>query len=67
MKWEKLVNSNIIINIPHSSTYIPEPYNIDGTNTQYLSKTDGNYVLRYDVALKNDVGGNCFGSPTITI
>ncbi|MDD2969815.1 MAG: DUF5057 domain-containing protein, partial [Lachnospiraceae bacterium] len=37
-----------------TATYVPEPYNIDGTNTQYLSKTDGNYVLRYDIALKND-------------
>lgn len=37
-----------------TATYVPEPYNIDGTNTQYLSTTDGNYVLRYDIALKND-------------
>lgn len=36
-----------------TSTYLPESYNT-GTTTQYLSKTGDNYILRYDVALKND-------------
>ena len=37
-----------------TSTYLPEAYSMSGTTAQYLSKTNGEYVLRYDIALKND-------------
>lgn len=36
-----------------TATYLPEAYNT-GTTTQYLSKSGDSYVMRFDVALKND-------------
>ena len=35
-------------------SYIPEPYNESEDVVQYLSKINGEYVLMYEIALKND-------------